>query len=109
MLRIVSNRGIAGRGIDATLIENGQAGKQSVGPGLPSILGSRKTDVGAASAGNTCDLERSHDGIAVGERARLNFRLMLALRVDEGIHAELGQIRALGESGSNGGEDEDGK
>ena len=40
-------------------------------------------------------LECGHDGVAVSESAGFDFCLVLALRIDEGIHAELEQIGRL--------------
>ena len=66
--------------------------------GLPTIIGSRETDVGAAAIPKATLLEGGNDRAANGKIARLNFGLVLTGFVVERIAADLDDGLSRGET-----------
>jgi hypothetical protein len=68
--------------------------------GIPTIVGSRETDVGGSAIKNAAYLEGRNDRIAKGKGIGLDFRLVLTDLIVERITTDLNErlARRLGET-----------
>src|SRR5277367_2265429 len=91
MLGVIRDRRIGGGAVRSTLIVYGEAGQVAVGPSFSAVGRRGKADVGAPptdGARAARDMESTDNDRTPRECGGLNFRLMHAIRVGEGVGAD---------------------
>src|SRR5579862_9016975 len=91
MLGVISNGGIGSGSIRSIFVIHRETGQIAVVPRLPAIRRGGKPDIAAPpsdAAGPACDVKGGHDHVAPCEHRRLNFSLVIAVRVGEIVDAD---------------------